>query len=157
VPPPPAPVAGSRQPATPAPVRPAPRVSPPPDSVRPAAAAPVTPVPADAVARCGDGTFLRSGAAANGCDAHGGVRVILPRPVTPPPPAATRVSAAPAAFETSVAATATPPAGATMRCKDGTFLYGAPSDAACAGHGGLAAALPAARQAPAGPAQIRRP
>ncbi len=55
------------------------------------------------------------------------------------------------------ASNAAPPAGATMRCKDGTYLGGAPSDAACAGHGGLAAALPAPRQAPAGPARVRRP
>jgi hypothetical protein len=54
-------------------------------------------------------------------------------------------------------ANAAPPAGATMRCKDGTYQGGVPSDAACAIHGGLAAALIAPRQAPAAPAQVRRP
>lgn len=154
--PPPAPVAVSRQSVRPSPVLPAARVGLPPDSVRPVTAATVAAVPANAVARCGDGTYLLSGSAANGCAAHGGIRVILPREGTPPPPAATRIISTPAATR-AAAASATPPAGATMRCRDGTFLSGAPSDAACAGHSGLAAALMPPRPAPVAPAKVRRP
>lgn len=47
------------------------------------------------------------------------------------------------------------PAGATGRCKDGTFLTVAPSEAACAAKGGLAVRVPVARSAP--PAPPRRP
>ncbi|MDQ2666090.1 MAG: hypothetical protein M3Z05_08785 [Gemmatimonadota bacterium] len=41
-----------------------------------------------------------------------------------------------------------PPAGATGRCKDGTFLVAPPSEEACSGKGGLAVRLPRAPIAP---------
>jgi len=47
-----------------------------------------------------------------------------------------------------------PPAGATMRCKDGTYLTGTPSDARCAGFGGVAVLLPVPTPPPPAP---RRP
>jgi hypothetical protein len=69
----------------------------------------------------------------------------------------TPVAAAPVAMVAAQPTSATPPVGATMRCKDGTYLGGAPSDAACAGHGGLAAAIAAPRTAPPPPTRPRRP
>lgn len=156
-PPPPRPAASRLQAATPAPipVLPAPRAGLPQDSARPAAPA-VTTIPANAVAQCGDGTFILAPATAAGCAPHRGVRVILPPSRTPPPPV-TRVTAAPVPLRAATPAQAAPAAGATMRCKDGTYLGGAPSETACGGHGGLAAALVAPRAAPAGPARVRRP
>ena len=151
--PPPAPGrAAQRAVPAPAPVVPIKPASPSPDSLRRAAAAPFPAPPANAVALCADGTYLVAPAAPDGCTAHGGLRIRMLPAAPPAPPGAVRVTTGPAALRA-----ATPPAGATMRCKDGTFLAGAPSDAACTGHGGLAAALPAPRQAPAGPARVRRP
>ena len=56
-----------------------------------------------------------------------------------------------------VAAPAVPPAGATMRCKDGTWLTGAPGEGRCSANGGTAAILAPARAAPPPPARSRRP
>ena len=47
------------------------------------------------------------------------------------------------------------PAGATGRCKDGTYLLSAPSEDACAGKGGLSIRMTRAQIAPVPPA--RRP
>ena len=68
-----------------------------------------------------------------------------------PPAPASRVVPSAAARSVSVSP---PPANATGRCKDGTYLTGAATDQACASHNGLAVAFPAARQAPA--AAVRR-
>jgi hypothetical protein len=46
-----------------------------------------------------------------------------------------------------------PPAGATARCKDGTYLSSTPSPTACDANGGLAAVLLKAQQAPTPPAR----
>jgi hypothetical protein len=70
------------------------------------------------------------------------------------------VSRAPAAPVASLAAQpsgAAPPVGSTMRCKDGTYLGGVPSEGACTGHGGLAAALLTPRTPPPPPSRPRRP
>jgi len=48
-----------------------------------------------------------------------------------------------------VPANAAPPAGTTMRCKDGSYLSGAPSADRCSGNGGVAAVFPAPRTLPA--------
>lgn len=92
-------------------------------------------------------------------------------PASPPPTApavapapaplpVTRISPDPAVLAPSVRAaevapvvvpqSLTPPAGATMRCKDGTWLFGAPSAARCDRNGGLATILPV-RAAPPPP------
>jgi hypothetical protein len=126
-----------------------------PDSVAPRATA-AQEMPANAVARCGDGTYLVDRVDAAGCATHGGLSVILPRSAAPQRPAAT---ARPAAVPTAaVAQPQTPPAGATMRCKDGTYLAGTPSAERCGSNGGLAAILPAGRPAspPAAPARPRQ-
>lgn len=167
-PPPPAPGAPAAnratQAAAAAPVQPASRASAlPPDSVRPAtsaapAAAAAQP-PANAVARCADGSYV---AAADACGSRGGLLVLLPAsgsraaPQRPVPTAAGARPAA-AAAQPAAVATAAPPPGATMRCKDGTYLTGEADANRCASNGGLAAILPAPRVDPAGPPQPRRP
>ena len=127
------------------------RPGPPPDSSRLAAA--VDSAPANWVARCRDGAFIVPPATASACSTHRGVLVTIVRPA--PPPVPTRATSAPTAAV--LAPAAPPPAGSTMRCKDGTYLGGTPFAAACAGHGGLAAILPGARQAPSAAAGPRRP
>jgi hypothetical protein len=135
-----------------APVRPAPASALPPDSVRPApAAAPAEP-PANAVAQCRDGTFVVPPNDASTCASHRGVIVILPQRGTPRPPVAARVPvSAPAAARAAAPPEAAVPAGATMRCKDGTYLTGAPAAGRCDAYGGVAAVLPAPRTAPPPP------
>jgi len=163
LPPPPPPAAAparaaaARQAVTLAPIRAPARVGLPVDSVRPAAAASVQP-PANAVARCKDGTFIVPPATASGCATHRGLLVVMPSRTTPPAPtAAARVPAPAMAMQAATPANAAPPAGATMRCKDGTYLGGTPASGACGGHGGLAVVLPAPRTPPAAPAKPRRP
>lgn len=111
---------------------------PPPPSVTARAA--VAP-PANAVALCNDQTFIVAPAAPDACTARGGLKLILPARATPPatpPGAQPAVQAAPA----TPAQSATPPADATMRCKDGTWLAGTPTAARCDANGGLATILP---------------
>lgn len=125
-------------PAAPAPV------SPPPPAPA-VAAAPVAP-PADAVALCRDGTFVIAPATVASCDARGGILVVMPRQVPPPAP----VAAAQASAEDAAAAraTATPPVGATMRCKDGTWMTGAQDASRCANAGGVAVLITQPRTPP---------
>jgi len=125
----------------------------PPDSVRPAAAT-VRARPANAIAQCGDGTFVVPPQDASACRGREGVLTVMPQGRTPPPrpTAAAALVAAPL-----VDPTAPPPDGATMRCKDGTYLFGAPSAGRCGANGGVAAELPAPRTAPAAPPEVRRP
>jgi hypothetical protein len=66
------------------------------------------------------------------------------------PPRKLRVAIAPAATKTVLAAEV-PPIGATMRCKDGTYLTGAPSTDRCSSNGGVAATYPAQSSAPPAP------
>jgi len=125
----------------------------PPDSVRPKAAPAVKAPPANATAQCGDGSFMVAPNGPSGCSAHGGMRVVMahpaPAPATPPNrTAAVRAPAVPAA-------SASAPAGATMRCKDGTYLTGAPAESRCTGHGGVGAMFETRGPAP-GP-KPRRP
>jgi len=120
----------------------------PPDSIRPKAAVTAA-APAGAVALCRDGTYLVPPSAVSDCSSHRGLQAAMPQRAAPPSAGAAqaRVQATP-----SVAlANAAPPAGATMRCKDGTYLSDRPSADACSGRGGLAAALPLAGAAPPQP------
>lgn len=129
------PVPPSTQPAAP----PAPRM---------AAPAPVP--PEGAVALCVDNTFVKDPGTTADCAKHGGLKVAMP------PHTKTVVRKTnPTLGVTSAAIAKAPPAGATMHCKDGTFLAGTPSKDRCANNGGLAAILPAPAQAP--PAPARRP
>ena len=74
----------------------------------------------------------------------------LARPV-PTPVVASVVTPA----QRIAAADAAPPAGATMRCKDGTFLTGTPSEQRCEGNGGVSVTFSAPLIAPQPP--VRRP
>lgn len=151
-----APAAVSTTP-TAAPVRAAaPASSLPVDSVRPSAAVPATTPPVNAVAQCVDGLFVTDAAA---CASRRGLLVMLPAARTARPPAPPRSVAAPAPVAVRAAAPAsTPaPAGATMRCRDGTYLMGAPDAGRCAGNGGLAAILVLPSPEPARPPQPRVP
>lgn len=79
------------------------------------------------------------------------IALVTPTPLTRPTP--TRRIRDFGRVRTDVARQA-PPAGATGRCKDGTFLTVAPSEEACLGRGGLAMRAPRVRTAPVAP--VRR-
>ena len=124
-----------------------PPASPPPPA--PAPAPKVVSPPENAVAQCNDLTFVVPPSQPAACGTRGGVKVTLPglRP-SPASPAATpsvRTEAPPPAAN---ARNDAPPAGATMRCRDGTWLSGSPSDSRCDRNGGLAVILPAPRSVP---------
>jgi hypothetical protein len=81
------------------------------------------------------------------------------RPLTtksPPPPAPLTTAARIAAADRTVAPARTAPIGATMQCKDGTYLTGAPSAGRCSNNGGIAAIYPAQPAAPAARPQPQR-
>ncbi len=130
----------------------------PPASAPPAVVVPPTvPVPpSTAVALCGDGSFVVAPAAPSECGARGGLKLTLPE-FRPRPGLPTAVGASSAAAETAArrpAAAEVPPDGATMRCKDGTWIVGVASVARCDANGGLAVVLPpAVRDTP----PVRRP
>jgi hypothetical protein len=162
-PPPPAPAPVSTraaaqpavQPVAPPPVQAAARTGPPPDSARPATTTVTAAPPANAVALCGDGTYAVAPADVSACRPRGGVRAAMP--VRPPAPTPVSRAVTRAELVTAPAPNTPPPPGVTMRCKDGTYLGGTPSDGACVGRGGLAAALTAPREAPPPPSRPRRP
>ena len=84
---------------------------------------------------------------------------VIPGPPTPPtlaravpsPIAALAVTPA----QRIASADPAPPPGATMRCKDGTFLTGVASEQRCAGNGGLGVTFQATPATPQPP--VRRP
>jgi hypothetical protein len=124
----------------------------PPKTVVPASALP----PKDsAVALCNNGTFVMQPGTPADCASRGGLRVAMPPrtkvPVRQAGPAAAAASARPAI------AAQLAPANATMHCKDGTYLTGAPSTDRCANNGGVAAIFPPRPAAPTPPAQRPRP
>lgn len=131
-------VHGQAAPPTPMPASP-----PPPASVAPVPVAP----PENAVALCNDETFVLAPATVAACDARGGLKVAMPPRRVPPPAPGT----VPAPMLMQVTPDATPPAGATMRCKDGTWLTGVPADNRCVERGGVATILPPARVTPPPP------
>jgi hypothetical protein len=105
-----------------------PSASPPPPSVT---ARPTVAPPANAVALCSDQTFVVAPQTPEACTARGGLKLILPFRATPSAPPGAQPSQS-----------ATPPADATMRCKDGTWLSGTPAASRCDANGGLATVLP---------------
>ena len=141
--------------------------NPPPVSVPPAgslkappqaAVSPFARVPGDSdVALCNDGTWVKAPRLATDCAARGGLTVAMPqRPKRPAPAIPAAAIRAPTASAASAAmATAEPPAGATMRCKDGTYLGGTPSTSSCSANGGVAALIPVPKAEPVAPP--RRP
>ena len=123
------------------PPRALPPASPPPPLPTPAAT--LLPPPANAVAQCNDLTFVVAPAEPSACAVRGGVKLRLPGVRRTPAP----VAAAPALRAAEPLAVAirndAPPAGATMRCRDGAWLSGTPSASRCDRNGGLAVILPA--------------
>ena len=126
-----------------APMRPASAL--PPDSVRPAVARDAIAPPAGAVALCADGAYIVVPAAPSECAAKGGLRVVFPHRVSPPPNASLNPLRSTMSLQT---VPDTPPAGATMRCKDGTYLSGAPLADRCSASGGVAVVFPAVETPP---------
>jgi hypothetical protein len=81
---------------------------------------------------------------------------VRPMAAPPAPPAPQTTAARIAAAERSVAPANTAPIGATMRCRDGTYLTGAASAGRCANNGGVAAIYPAQPSAPTARPQPQR-
>ena len=123
---------------------------PPPKSLTPASAL----APTDSsVALCKNGTWIYAPGAITDCAQRGGLQVAMPPRAKPPQVVAAAIAAQASVIAPARVATA-PPATSTMQCKDGTFLYGAPSADRCANNGGLAAIF--ARPTPP-PARPTRP
>lgn len=142
-----APLAAQEPPS--APPRALPAASPAPTA--PAAApAPVVP-PANAVALCNDQSFILAPAAPSACATRGGLKVTLPAYRAVPTPEAVRPAPKGPTAATPALVSDTPPAGATMRCRDGSWLSGAPAPGRCDGNGGTAAILPVAPPIPPAP------
>ena len=130
------------------PPRTLPAASPPPSA--PAPAPRLMPPPGNAVAQCNDMSFVVPPAQPSACATRGGVKVVLPGARKVPAPLTTAPSVRSAAPPSAtLSRNDAPPAGATMRCRDGTWLSGTPSDSRCAQNGGLAVILPAPRAVPA--------
>jgi hypothetical protein len=149
-------VAASRAP-TETPVLPPERIGRPPDSARPSAPVRAAASPANAVALCADGSFMVPPRDAGACGSHGGLRLLMPPRAAAPPRPLARVAPSPAAIRAAVAAEMPAPSGASMRCRDGTYLTGAPAQGRCDPYGGVAAIIPAPREPPPPPARVRRP
>lgn len=73
-----------------------------------------------------------------------------PAPLTQAPPRAVRVRDF-GNVAKSNGAEVPAPAGATGRCKDGTYLTGVATDESCGGRGGLAVHMPSPHKAPPAP------
>ena len=90
--------------------------------------------PAGATGRCKDGSYTESASKRGACKGHGGVAEWL----------ATKTNESSSKTEkkatsaTAEANPATPPAGATGKCKDGSYTTSATKKGACRGHGGVA-------------------
>jgi len=120
---------------------PMPPASPPPPA--PVEAPRLLAPPANAVAQCGDFTFVVAPATPAACESRGGVKVVLPGARAAAPATAPAVRApAPAPTAAATLRDDAPPAGATMRCRDGSWLTGTPLASRCDRNGGLAVILP---------------
>ena len=120
------------------------RAARPPRASAPTAVAP----PTGATAQCKDGTYSSAKSRSGACASHGGVATWLTdstarttaAPRTPPeeqetvPPASTTVETR----EPGRSAAANAPAGATAKCKDGTYSHSKHHTGTCSHHGGVA-------------------
>jgi hypothetical protein len=134
------------------PTAPAPHVSPSPPPVAQTVLVPASALPPtdSAVALCNNGTFVKEPGTVADCASRGGLRVAMPPRVKAP---ALAPALAPSFSLRPAIADQAPPAGATMRCKDGTYLSGTASANRCANNGGLAAILPPPPPVPPTPAK----
>lgn len=131
----------------------------PPAALPPASAAPTAPAatvapvgpPANAVAVCNDQSVILAPAAPSACATRGGVKVTLPAYRAVPAPEAVRPAPKGPTPATPSLVSDTPPSGATMRCRDGSWLSGAPAPGRCDANGGTAAILPVAPPVPPAP------
>jgi len=116
------------------------------------AAATAGPAPADATAKCKDGSYSTSSSHRGACKGHGGVSDWLAEsktktspaaaPTAKPAPSPAATPAAPAAPPpAATAAKTTVPAGAsgdaTAQCKDGSYSHSQHHRGACSKHGGV--------------------
>lgn len=125
-----------------------PPASPPPTA--PAPAPRLLPPPANAVAQCNDLTFVVAPSEPAACVARGGIKILLPGVRrTPALAAASPALRAATSQSAALARNDAPPVGATMRCRDGSWLFGTPSASRCDRNGGLAVILPAPPVPPA--------
>ncbi len=127
----------------------------PPESLSTSVKAGANAPPPNAVAHCSDGAYVVPPAPASACAQHGGLRAAFQRSAPPPRPGTATASTQPA--RSVAVAPAAIPIGATMHCKDGTYLSGTPAADRCANNGGLAAILPVQRANPTTPRAPSRP
>jgi hypothetical protein len=97
--------------------------------------------PAGATFKCKDGTYSTASTPRGACSRHGGIAQALGRAPAAPAPA-------PSAAAAPAAGAAAAPAGATFKCKDGTYSTASTPRGACSRHGGIAQALAPAPAAP---------
>lgn len=131
----------------------------PPRTLPPASPAPTAPaiVPApappaaNAVAICNDRSVIVAPATPAACATRGGVKATLPAYRPGPAPEAVRPAPKGPTAATPSLVGETPPVGATMRCRDGTWMTGPASSGRCDANGGTAVILPVAPVTPPAP------
>ena len=97
-----------------------------------------------AVTPCKDGT-TSTATGRGACSSHGGVQkaAAAASASTPAAPAATPAPAGAASKSSAAATRGAPPAGATAKCKDGSYSTSKSHSGACSKHGGVTDWLPA--------------
>lgn len=105
--------------------------------------------PADATAKCKDGTYSTAKTSRGRCSGHGGVAQLLNTTSTSTSSAATTSTGGNASTSTAAGGV---PAHATFQCKDGTYSTAKTERGACSRHGGVDHPVTASSGAAAAPA-----